>query len=330
MNRVAILHGAGYVGRALIEQVLQHPEMELVCVTSRSHARKPLYSAHPRVRGQVDISFSPVLDTDVDLVFVAAAHSQGAAAVGALRDAGFGGLIVDMSADFRLSDASAYEAPHPRPELLEGAWYGLPEITGPPPPGTKLIANPGCFASAVSLALFPMSRAGLTKHVAVTALTGASGSGALPGAATHFPSRSGNVRAYKVFEHQHESEIDMMVPGISYSFVPASGPWTHGIWGTAQVAGVSFDAGDVYERAYGSSPLLRLWPGELPELLWSVGSPFTDIGWVQDEGLLVVGFAIDNLMKGAATQAIQNVNLVLGYNETLGLLLRTTKQDNAL
>ena len=323
MIRVGILHGAGYVGRKLIEQVLIHPEMVLDSVTSRSHENQPLWKAHAHLRGATDVVFSSELGSSVELVFVAAGHGQGARAVGELRDAGFSSLVVDMSADFRLPDAATYleryGAAHPRPDLLEAAWYGMPEITGAPPKNTLLIANPGCFASAISLALRPLAKAGVTSHVSVMALTGASGSGAQAKDTTHFPSRNGNVRAYKVFEHQHEAEIDRMAAGLDYSFVPASGPWTDGIWGVAQT-NTSVEVGAHFEAAYGKKPLIRLWPGQLPELHWSVGSPFTDIGWVQKGSEVVVGFAIDNLMKGAATQAIQNVNLALGFPETLGLL----------
>ncbi len=330
MIRVGILHGAGYVGRKLIEYVLAHPEMRLDAVTSRSHENQPIWKAHAHLRGVSDLDFTARIETPVDVIFVAAGHGQGALAVGELLDQGFAGLIVDMSADFRLKDATTYQkrygAPHPRPELLESAWYGLPEITGPPPPGTKLIANPGCFASAISLALFPLSKARISATVAIAALTGASGSGAVAKDTTHFPSRSGNVKAYKVFEHQHEAEIDQMAPDVHYSFVPISGPWTDGIWGVAQVeiSGGEKTPSDLFgpyfQAAYQDCPLVRLWPNQLPELHWSVGSPFTDIGWVQRGNQVAIGFAIDNLLKGAATQAIQNVNLALGMDQTTGLL----------
>ena len=326
MKSVAILHGAGYVGRKLIESVLHHPELDLVAVTSRSHAGEALWKAHPHLFSQVDLSFVANLSAieHLDLMFVAAAHSEGALAVGKLLDSGFAGLIVDMSADFRHTDPavylSQYQTPHPRPDLLNRAWYGMPELTGAPPKGTKLIANPGCFATAISLALYPLSLEGIGNTVAITARTGASGSGLQAKQTTHFPSRSGNVRAYKVMAHQHEAEIRRMAPAVSFTFVPVSGPWTSGIWGTAQVEVAGVNPQEIYERAYASKPLVRLWPGELPELHWSVNTPFVDIGWIQEGDSLVVGFALDNLMKGAATQAIQNVNLAFGFPETMGLV----------
>ena len=334
MKRTAVLHAAGYVGRSLMDVILKHPDLDLVAATSRSFAGQPVSAAHPVLAGRTTLSFSETLDaSDLDVVFVAAGHGQGAAAVSALRETGYDGLIVDMSADFRLPDPatylSRYGKEHPRPDLLESAWYGMPELTGPPPDGTDLIANPGCFATAISLALHPFSTAnghsgypGLS--FSVTAITGASGSGALPKPTTHFPDRDGNMRAYKIFGHQHEAEIDRMAPGVSYSFVPASGPWTAGIWGTAQAMladGLDSRAiAALFAECYADKPLIRLWPDALPELRWSVGSPFTDIGWVVRNNKLVVGFGIDNLMKGAATQAIQNANLAFGWNVARGLL----------
>lgn len=328
MKRTAVLHAAGYVGRSLMDVILRHPDLDLVAATSRSFAGQPVSAAHPVMAGRTMLSFSESLDASgLDIVFVAAGHGQGAAAVGSLREAGYRGLIVDMSADFRLPDPATYleryGKEHPRPDLLNDAWYGMPEITGHPPAGVDLIANPGCFATAISLALHPFTD--LEGYAfSVTAMTGASGSGALPKPTTHFPDRDGNVRAYKIFGHQHEAEIDRMAQGVAYSFVPVSGPWTAGIWGTAQSrlpAGVDSDAvSALFTERYADQPLIRLWPGALPELRWSVASPFTDIGWVVEDGKIVVGFGIDNLMKGAATQAIQNANLAFGWDVTRGLI----------
>jgi len=330
MKRTAVLHAAGYVGRSLMDVILKHPDLDLVAATSRSFAGQPVSAAHPVLAGRTTLVFSESLDASgLDVVFVAAGHGQGAAAVSELLNSGFNGLVIDMSADFRLPDPatylSRYGKEHPRPDLLEGAWYGMPEITGPPPVGTDLIANPGCFATAISLALFPFSVADVpAMSFSVTAITGASGSGALPKPTTHFPDRDGNMRAYKIFGHQHEAEIDRMAPGVSYSFVPASGPWTAGIWGTAQAMlpdGVDVASiAALFTERYADKPLIRLWPDALPELRWSVGSPFTDIGWVVSDQKLVVGFGIDNLMKGAATQAIQNANLAFGWEVTRGLV----------
>ncbi|MEP0545662.1 MAG: N-acetyl-gamma-glutamyl-phosphate reductase [Rhodothermales bacterium] len=330
--RVAVLHGAGYVGAELIRLLLAHPHADISAVTSRTFAGQPVAAAHPALRGVTDLAFvAPDAHSadDFDAAFVCAEHGQGAAAVSALRDAGFDGLIVDLSADHRLKDAALYPRwyglDHPAPKRLAEAVYGLAEIHADAIAEARLVANPGCFATGLTLALCPLARHLDPLDAHVTALTGASGSGGRPSATTHFPSRDGNVRAYKVLAHQHLAEVQQLLgPSATVRFVPASGPWTRGIWGTAHVElpyGVTAD--DVaawFADAYGAKPFVRLSPGVLPELLPVVGSPFCDLGWVVQDEHLVVGFALDNLLKGAASQAVQNLNLALGLPETAGLL----------
>lgn len=331
-KRIAILHGAGYAGGALIHLLLDHPGVELVSVTSRSFARQPVWQPHPALRGLTDLVFtSPdILNHDgLDAVLIAAEHGKGVASVCELLDAGFSGKIIDLSADFRFTDPTLYETwfgyTHPAPELLAAFQYGLPEVHVPYPVGTNYIANPGCFATGISLALWPLAQRLDPVSAVVTALTGASGSGTSPKAATHFPTRDGNVRAYKVLGHQHGPEIQQVLgANAQVAFVPASGPWTRGIWGTAHIE-VPDDVDETtltswFENAYSDGACVRLWPGQLPELRFAVGTPFCDIGWVQQGGHLVVGFALDNLLKGAASQAVQNLNLVLGMPETAGLV----------
>lgn len=337
--RAAVLHGAGYVGRELIRLLHAHPDVALAEVTSRSHAGDPLFAAHPAFRGLIPGSFAESLsEFDVDVVFVAAGHGKGAAAVADLLDAGYGGAIIDMSADFRLQSPELYETiygiEHPLRDLIPSFRYGLPEIVGEHPKETKYIANPGCFATGIALALHPLTTAIPSLRASVTALTGASGSGARASATTHFPDRSGNVRAYRVLSHRHTPEVEQTL-GVhgGIAFTPISGPWTDGIWGTASVElPEGIDASDVaawFERAYGSSPLIRLYPNQLPELAPVVHSPFCDIGWIVSDRELVVGFALDNLWKGAASQAIQNMNLILGLDETAGLLPKASLPQHA-
>ncbi|CAN5570742.1 N-acetyl-gamma-glutamyl-phosphate reductase [soil metagenome] len=331
LYRAAILHAAGYVGGELIRLLNQHPAVELVAATSRSQAGSPVWLAHPALRGTTDLKFCATEDLDtaaIDAAFICAEHGQGAEAVSDLRDQGFDGVIVDLSADHRLKDAALYEKwfgfSHPAPDRLDEAVYGLSELNADRLRGAALIANPGCFATGIGLALWPLAQPLAASPVHVTALTGASGSGGRPSVTTHFPSRDGNVRAYKVLAHQHLPEVLQALNGaLDVRFVPASGPWTRGIWGTAHVGLDGRGAEDVagwFERAYAEKPLIRLWPGELPQLLPVVGTPFCDIGWVVQEGHLVVGFALDNLLKGAASQAVQNLNLSLGLPEALGLI----------
>lgn len=337
-KRVAVLHGAGYTGGELIRLLLSHPDVSLEAVTSRTFADQPVWVAHAKLRGQSDLVFTDPEQLDVaalDAVLIAAEHGKGVHTVQHhLLGEGFRGCIVDLSADFRFSDPAHYDKwfgyTHPAPELLDHFAYGLVERFAPYPEGTRYIANPGCFASAIGLALWPIAHHLPDVHASVTALTGASGSGAKPKSTTHFPTRDGNVRAYKVFAHQHSPEIAHTIgPNASFSFAPVSGPWTRGIWGTAHFsvpAGVDENAiAGWFEDAYGDSPFIRCWPGQLPELRNAVNTPFCDIGWIVDGSQGVVGFAIDNLLKGAASQAIQNLNLVLGLPETAGLLPQSSE-----
>ncbi len=327
---IAVLHGAGYAGRELIRILLRHPQAALATVTSRTFAGKPLHHAHPDLRGITAMVFSDPTSLDVpdlDGVLIAAEHGTGVRAVTDLLGRGFDGAIVDLSADFRLRDPAGYARwygfEHPAPELVPQFAYGLAEITAPYT--TSRIANPGCFATGIALALHPLQQVLPSYHAYITALTGASGSGTRPKATTHFPARDSNVRAYKVLQHQHLPEVMQLLPKETVvSLVPVSGPWTRGIWGTIQLStplqGSAHDLAELYDRHYGHAPLVRLWPGRLPELRYAVGTPFCDIGWVINGEELVIGFALDNLLKGAASQAIQNLNAVLGMAPLAGLL----------
>ncbi|PQJ34110.1 N-acetyl-gamma-glutamyl-phosphate reductase [Salinibacter sp. 10B] len=333
--RVGVLHGASYVGGELIRILANHPSATLAAVTSRTFAGQSLAEPHASLRGQVKQSFvaPDKVDLDgLDAVLVAGEHGQSMHLVPELLEAGFEGPIVDLSADFRFRDADIYpewfDVEHPAPDLLDTATYGLPEWRDGAPSG-QITANPGCFATGITLALAPLAVQETPFSVHVTALTGASGSGAKPSSATHFPTRDGNVRPYKVLAHQHGPEILQTVgPHVNLNFVPASGPWTRGIWGTAQVdwpSPLSPDAvNDWFDDAYADAPFVRYSPGELPSLQPAVGTPFCDVGWQRDEDTLVVGFALDNLLKGAASQAVQNLNRALGFSETAGLLPERT------
>jgi N-acetyl-gamma-glutamyl-phosphate reductase common form len=335
----AILHGAGYVGGELVRLLHAHPMVDLAAVTSRTFAGDPVHAAHSSLRGQVDLAFSHPDDPvylDADILLVAAEHGRSMHLVPELLDEGFDGCIVDLSADFRL-DAEIYAAwysdTHAAPDWLPSFVYGLPELKAPYPPGTQFVANPGCFATGISLALAPLAQRLQRNtvqqngplHAHAMACTGASGSGASPSAATHFPHREGNVRAYNVLGHRHTAEANAVTgDAIDLSFVPVSGPWTRGIWGTVQMTWPDLITADTvaewYADAYGNAPLIRCSEGGLPEMKPVIGTPFADLGWVVRGHSLVVGFSLDNLLKGAASQAVQNMNHVLGLPETAGLL----------
>jgi N-acetyl-gamma-glutamyl-phosphate reductase len=324
------------VGGELIHLLAGHPDVSLAAVTSRTFAGTSIAEAHPSLRGQIDRSFAApaelVLDS-LDAILVAGEHGQSMHLVPDVLDTGFDGPIIDLSADFRFQDAALYptwfDVEHPAPGLLDEAVYGLPEW-GAPVGSSSLVANPGCYATGVALALAPLAKQGPPFSAHVTALTGASGSGATPSSATHFPTRDGNVRPYKVLGHQHGPEITQMLgPHVDLHFVPASGPWTRGIWGTAQIdrpaAQPAAPVTDWFQTAYADAPLVRCSAGTLPSLRPAVNTPFCDVGWTRQDGTLVVGFALDNLLKGAASQAVQNLNRTLGLPETAGLLPATER-----
>ena len=340
-KRVALLHGAGYVGGVLIQLLMTHPGVALRAVTSRTFAGQPVWQAHPHLRGQTDLAFTDPEDlhlAGVDARLVASEHGPSAHEIPAVLGAGFNGQIVDLSADFRYADPGLYETwfdyTHPAPELIGDFVYGIPEINGPYAADQQFVANPGCYATGITCALWPLARLAQPIQASVTALTGASGSGARPSSATHFPTRDGNVRAYKVLAHQHTPEIQQTLGDhVDLAFAPASGPWTRGIWGTAHITlPVPADRDTVsswFSDAYSEASCVRLWDGHLPELRHVVNTPFCDVGWTLQDQHLVVGFAIDNLMKGAASQAVQNLNVLLGLPETAGLLPETEGAEKA-
>lgn len=326
--RAAVLHGAGYVGVELLTLLNSHPRVRGFATTSRSLAGKPVWAADSRLRGIVDGEFLAPEDLSlegVDVLFSCAEHGAAAAQIARLLDGGYDGVVIDLSADFRIRDAAAYPEhygfEHPDPTLLAQFCYGLPEWCGPYAADSRLLANPGCFATGLALAVAPLSAPLAPLTVGITAFTGASGSGARPKPGTHFPRRDGNVTAYKVLQHQHLPEVmQCLHADTRIDLVPVSGPWTRGIWGTVHTGTPATELERWYHDAYGEAPLVRLTPGRLPVLRDVVGTPFCDIGWVRAGDAWVVGFALDNLLKGAASQAVQNMNLVVGYDERCGLL----------
>ena len=340
---VALLHGAGYAGREIIRWLAGHPSINLKAVTSRTYSGKRVDEVYRELAGITELVYcSPeeLLFEGLDAVLISAEHGKSAALVQNLLEKDFRGGIVDLSADFRLTQPDLYKLwykyEHPAPHLLHSFNYGLVEGPNSGIPYTKkYIANPGCFATAIGLGLWPIARNLPGSSFAVTALTGASGSGARAKPTTHFPDRDGNVRAYKVLQHQHIPEILLTLgEHTELAFVPASGPWTRGIWGTAQITLPGhIDPADInlwYDQAYAEQPLVRCYPGNLPEQRHVAFTPFCDIGWVIKDRQLVIGFTLDNLLKGAATQAIQNLNILFDLDHTCGLLPQSIPQPASI
>ncbi|MDB4960035.1 MAG: N-acetyl-gamma-glutamyl-phosphate reductase [Myxococcales bacterium] len=339
--KAAIIGGSGYGGAEMARRLLMHPDVELVRVASIDHVGEPLGAVHPNLDGATDLKFEDLSPAEAakgcDVALLALPHKVTAAKVPELIAAGV--KIVDMSGDFRLRDAAVYEkfygAKHPHPELLGTFVYGLPELNREAIKKATYVASPGCFATTIELALLPLARAGLLDGavIHVTGITGSSGSGIAPQAGTHHPSRAGNLKTYKPLEHQHVPEITQTLAeaggkNIELRFVPVSAPLTRGIFATCFLElPADVDAtrlASLFDETYAREPFVRRPKTRLPEVVAVAGSNYTEVGFavgaVLDGKRTVTCFsALDNLIKGGAGQAIQNMNLVLGCDEKASL-----------
>jgi N-acetyl-gamma-glutamyl-phosphate reductase len=329
--RAAIVGGTGYGGMELLRLLLEHPHVRVTAITSRSETGA-VGDVHPHLRGFTELTFTSAKATDLarenDVLFFATPHGVSAKESPAVLDAAHDIRIVDLSGDFRLASAEAYlehyGKAHPHPERLADAVYGAPECGRRREiASARLVANPGCHAYATVLALWPLAQAGLIDgRVSVASVTGSSGSGATPSAGTHHPERFSNFRAYKPLQHQHVPEIERALAGEArIDFVPHSAPISRGIHVTAFVPvpeGHEAEAVQALRSAYAGEPFVRTVPGT-PELRAVVGSNFADVGATAGTGVVVVTLALDNLIKGMAGTAVQNMNILLGLPETAGL-----------
>ena len=330
--RLSIAGASGYTGMESIRYILMHPEFEIENIYGDSSAGKSIDEIYPAFSEIIDITIKPMADLALDksdAVILALPHGLSAEAAYNLLKGGFKGKIIDIGSDFRLDSAADYQQwynmKHPHPELLDQFVYGLPEFNRAEVRNSDYVANPGCFATAIQLGLIPLATSGLIDRVFVTGITGSSGSGAKASATTHFSTRNGNIKAYKVFAHQHLGEVGQNTTRLAGSsvpvhFTPVSGPVVRGIWLTlAGSINKTADITDAFESTYYNAPLVRM-RSELPELKPVVGTAFSDIGWKQDREEFSVGVAIDNMGKGAAGQMIQNLNLMFDLPEETGLL----------
>ncbi len=321
VTRVSIIGITGYTGLELLRMLNAHPEVSLAHVTSRQHNNTPIGDVYPHL-AHMDIKISnPDLDViaqDSDVVFLCLPHKTAQDTVAALHGKV---KIIDLSADFRLDDVETYEkhynVPHIYPELLKSAVYGLPELVEHHKiANANIVANPGCFALLSQLMLYPF--AGAIKHVDIMAITGSSGSGKSASDGTHHPVRSHNMKSYNINKHRHIPEIcrSAQIKAEQLNFVPTSGPFVRGIFATAFI---TTDKDVETENAYSDSPFVRVM--NTVALANVVGSNFCDLSFQRvSEGEYIVQGVIDNLVKGAAGCAVQNMNLMCGYDETLGLL----------
>jgi len=339
MLKVGIIGASGYTGVELARLICRHPGAELTVATSRQYAGKKLSAIYPSLLGMTDIFCQNITGSELagqaDLFFTAVPHQTAMAIVPDLLEAGK--KVIDLSADFRIHDAKVYEQwyqAHSAPEYLAEAVYGLPELYRQNILAARLVANPGCYPTSVILALAPLLKAGVIKsdNLIIDSKSGAAGAGRSASVASLYCEVNEGFRAYKVGEHRHTPEIEQelgLLAGrmLTVSFTPHLLPMSRGILSTIYAdLCVDIDREGIqklYQEHYQGEHFVRLCPvDQLPATQFVRGSNFCDIGFKIDPrtGRIVVVSAIDNLVKGAAGQAVQNMNLVSGFAETDGLL----------
>jgi N-acetyl-gamma-glutamyl-phosphate reductase len=325
MPYVSIVGSAGYTGQETLDRVLRHPELELYAVGSDSLAGQDAAALDPRLNRNGGkrvprlITNAAALACEADITFLCLSHDEAASFEPPSR-----GVVVDLSGAHRLHDPSAYEAwygfAHPRPGELRRWSYGLPELS---PAEGPLVANPGCYATAVLLALGPIAGEVEPAGVVVDAMSGMTGAGRSPRASTHAGFVLENVSPYKVGSHQHVAEIAQLL-GFPVSFTPHLLPVRRGLLATCNVRSTGADLRGLLEEHYAASPVVTVLPeGVAPELSRVQTTDGAEIGVFADRHTdrTIVICALDNLGKGAAGQAIQNVNGVFGLPATAGLRL---------
>jgi N-acetyl-gamma-glutamyl-phosphate reductase len=325
MASVSIVGASGYVGQETLDRVLAHPALELYALGSDSFAGETPATLDPRLgrngwsRMPRFITNEAALQAGADVTFLCLPHEEAAG-----FDPPSRGVVVDLSGAHRFADPSVYAAwygfEHPKPGSL-GEWsYGLPELT---PPAGRLVANPGCYATAVLLALAPLVGAVDHESVVVDAMSGMTGAGRSPRPSTHAGFVLENVSPYKVGSHQHVAEIAQLL-GFPVSFTPHLLPVRRGLIATCNVRSTGADLRELLEEHYTSSPVVTVLPeGVAPELSRVQTTDGAEIGVFADRytDRTIVICALDNLGKGAAGQAIQNVNELFGLSATSGLRL---------
>jgi N-acetyl-gamma-glutamyl-phosphate reductase len=316
--RVGIVGGAGYTGGELIRILLNHPAAEIIFVHSKSNADHFLYEVHKDLQGDTNLKFTSILNQKIDVLFLCVGHGD---AIKFLSENKIDDKIkiIDLSQDFRLGETVE------KRKFI----YGLPELNKVQIKKAKNIANPGCFATAIQLGLLPLAKAGLLKEIHTTGITGSTGAGQGLNATSHFSWRANNIQAYKTLSHQHLKEIGQSMSQLNPSadvdlnFIPWRGDFTRGIFISSQIK-CSLELNEVsalYKKYYAAHPFIVL--SDEPIFLKQVVN--TNKCFIQLEKVgnnLVIHSVIDNLLKGASGQAVQNMNLMFGIEETTGLKLK--------
>ncbi|ABR56890.1 N-acetyl-gamma-glutamyl-phosphate reductase [Methanococcus aeolicus] len=338
MVTISIIGGTGYTGSELLRILLNHPQVEIKHITSRKMDGVNITKVHPNLKNIKNIdnlvfeNISPS-NLDSDFVFCATPHGASMKIVPELYETG--SKIIDLSGDYRFEDLSLYEKWYNLTHTGElPAVYGLPELHRNEIKKAQLVANPGCFPTGSILALAPLVKEGIIENrIIVDSKTGVSGAGVNPSETTHYPSVNENILPYKMTTHRHSPEIEKELEklnisnNIKLSFTPHLAPLTRGILSTTHsyLKNTDIDRDiiiDIYNEFYKNEPFVRIFEEGAPTLTGVRGSNFCDIGGfeIDRHGRIVVVSAIDNLVKGASGQAIHNLNLMAGFNETESLL----------
>lgn len=317
--KVGVIGGAGYTGGETIRLLLNHPEAELVFVHSRSNAGNPLYSAHSDLKGDTELKFTGTISQDVDVVFLCLGHGESKKY---LAENKFDNhiRIIDLSQDFRLGESIDDR------QFV----YGLPELNRDAIKGASNIANPGCYATCIQLGLLPLAKEGILGEVFTTGITGSTGAGQKLQQTTQFTWRASNISAYKTLTHQHLREINQSIKQLQPSFdslinfVPWRGDFTRGIFVSSVISTERSlqELTDLYQSFYDSHPFTIL-SDTTVDLKQIVNNNKCLIQLEKEGDKLVVHTVLDNLLKGASGQAVQNMNLMCGIEETAGLKLKS-------
>ncbi len=312
--------GAGYTGGEMIRLLLNHPEVELSFVHSRNYAGKPICTVHKDLAGDTELIYTDTIAQDVDVIFLCVGHGE---AVTLLQESTIAShiKIIDLSQDFRLSANSRQQD--------RSFVYGLPEYQKEKIKTAQNIANPGCFATAIQLALLPLAGQKLLKNIHITGITGSTGAGQKLQSSSHFSWRANNIQPYKTLQHQHMNEVMQTLAGLQQSqpilhFIPWRGDFPRGIFISAQLPSelTEDQAYDLFSSYYANTPFTHV-SREMIDLKQVVNTNKCMLHIEKVDDQLVVHSAIDNLLKGASGQAVQNMNIMFGLPETAGLKLKS-------
>lgn len=338
----AVIGATGYAGCELLTLLARHPRASVTCLMSSGRDGKkafPIGDSHPRLRGRFSVLCEPlnveqIMNSGSEVVFLATPHETSHDIIPRLLEGGL--RVVDLSGAFRLKDPAAYAYwygfEHHAGDALAEAVYGIPEFNASAIRAARLVANPGCYPTSVILALAPLLEAGwvnVAAGIIADSKSGVTGAGRKPSDKLHFPEVNENLRAYGIFHHRHLPEMlqELSLERKNFIFTPHLLPITRGILTTTYLhlsqAHTSHEIASLFQNFYSAAPMVRIYPaGTMPEILGVANTQYADIGFALEEstGRLILVSAIDNLGKGAAGQAVQNMNVMFGFPQETGLL----------